>query len=53
MTKPRHIYLIRHGQSIGNIDRSIHSTIPDWQIPLTDLGHEQAKKAGESLHQRV
>lgn len=47
--KPKNIYLVRHGQSIGNADRSNYDLMPDWKIPLSDLGREQSIKAGEEL----
>jgi broad specificity phosphatase PhoE len=40
------VYVIRHGQSEANFKR-IHS---GWsQVPLTDLGFEQAQRVGEVL----
>lgn len=54
--KPSSIFLIRHGESIGNIDNTVYSHTPDWKIPLTDVGLEQATEAGKKLalliHQR-
>lgn len=47
--KPRHIYLLRHAQSQGNVDRRIHATVPDWKLELTDKGREQAARAGLDL----
>lgn len=47
--KPLSIFLIRHGESIGNVDKTIYKTIPDWKIPLTDKGHQQAVEAGKQL----
>ncbi len=40
------IYLIRHAQSIGNVNGRTESHA---SIPLTKLGHEQAKKLVELL----
>lgn len=47
--KPNKIFLIRHGQSHGNVNRAIHNVVPDWKIPLTDVGHDQAKIAGDLI----
>jgi broad specificity phosphatase PhoE len=47
--KPENIFLVRHGQSQGNVDRAIYKDVPDYALQLTKLGHEQAKKAGETL----
>ena len=41
------IYLVRHGQSEGNIDPTIYTHTADHAIPLSDLGREQAKEAGQ------
>ena len=35
--------LIRHGQSVANVDRSIYNTTVDWDIPLSDIGVSQAE----------
>jgi broad specificity phosphatase PhoE len=47
--KPQRIFLLRHGQSIGNIDRSIYERVPDYAVPLTPEGKEQARQAGIKL----
>lgn len=46
----KNIYLIRHGQSLGNADESVYSEVPDWKIPLTELGIQQAKEVGSKLN---
>jgi probable phosphoglycerate mutase len=52
---PRRLWLVRHGQSQGNVARDLaheagHSIIDldlrDVDVPLSDLGHEQAEAAG-------
>jgi hypothetical protein len=40
------IILIRHGESLGNIDERAYATTADWRIPLTERGREQARAAG-------
>ena len=40
--RPKRIVLLRHGQSLGNVDESAYVTTADWRIPLTDLGKDQA-----------
>jgi len=47
--RPRRIFLVRHGQSLGNVDSTAYGRIPDNKVPLTDEGHEQATSAGEAL----
>ncbi len=40
------LYLVRHGQSEGNVKRYFHG---QTDYPLTKLGHEQARQAAEKL----
>ena len=47
--KPNFIYLIRHGESEGNVDNSVYTHTPDWKINLTKKGEEQATEAGIKL----
>jgi len=51
--RPKHIYLIRHGQSLGNVDESLYSSIPDHAMEISDLGREQARAAGRFLGDRI
>ncbi|MFK7800778.1 MAG: phosphoglycerate mutase family protein [Anaerolineae bacterium] len=44
--KPKRIILVRHGQSQGNADQSIYTTIPDHRVELTQKGQKQALAAG-------
>ncbi|KAG9457480.1 hypothetical protein H6P81_001988 [Aristolochia fimbriata] len=46
---PKRIILVRHGESQGNIDHSAFTTTPDYRIPLTELGREQARSAGVKI----
>ena len=46
---PSRLFLIRHGESIANVDSSVYSHTPDWRIPLTDLGLTQAEECGKDL----
>lgn len=43
------IFLVRHGESLGNIDRSIHLTTADHAIPLSSNGKHQARQAGVKI----
>jgi len=49
MGKPRLIIIIRHAQSEGNRDKTIHQNTPDHKVGLTPEGQEQARQAGEKL----
>jgi broad specificity phosphatase PhoE len=51
MGKPRLIIIIRHAQSEGNKDKTIHQNTPDHKVAITPEGHEQARQAGEKLRQ--
>lgn len=49
---PRRIVLIRHGESMGNATtetKEWYRSTPDYKIPLTALGHTQARDAGKRL----
>jgi len=46
---PKRIFLIRHGESIGNINRHSYEKIPDNRIFLTEKGKKQAKDLGKNL----
>jgi broad specificity phosphatase PhoE len=47
--KPERIFIVRHGQSIGNVNKSVYKTIPDYALELTDLGKQQATDVGIRL----
>ncbi|KAK5072157.1 hypothetical protein LTS08_000747 [Lithohypha guttulata] len=49
MGKPRLIIIIRHAQSEGNRDKTIHQATPDHKVSLTPEGEDQARQAGEKL----
>ncbi|OEU13904.1 phosphoglycerate mutase-like protein [Fragilariopsis cylindrus CCMP1102] len=46
---PKRIILLRHGESLGNIDDTAYATIPDWKIPMTRRGERQALGAAKEL----
>ena len=43
---PKRIILVRHGESIGNVDGTAYTEIPDWKIPLTANGYEASIETG-------
>jgi len=43
------ILLVRHGESLGNVDPTIHATTADHAIPLSDRGIDQARAAGRAV----
>lgn len=44
------ILLVRHGESLGNVDPSIHATTADHAVPLSQRGVDQAREAGRQIH---
>lgn len=51
--KVKRVFLIRHGQSIANIDPSKNKEIPDHKIELTERGKVQAYQAGVFLNEYI
>ncbi|WP_410583430.1 histidine phosphatase family protein [Amycolatopsis sp. lyj-108] len=43
------IILLRHAESLGNVDELAYTRIPDHALPLTEAGREQAKLAGPEI----
>lgn len=43
------IFLIRHGESLGQVDESAYARLMDSNVPLTSLGRQQARAAGAFL----
>jgi len=43
------IFLVRHGQSISNVNARIYAEMSDHVIPLSDAGRQQASDAGAFL----
>ena len=51
--KPKNIFLVRHGESQGNVDKTVYEHTPDWKVELTEKGRLQAKEAGEILAKNI
>lgn len=47
--KPENIFLVRHGQSEGNVDKEVYKTKPDYTLRLTEKGIVQAQVAGAKI----
>lgn len=43
------IFLVRHGESIANINPAYYAELQDHNVPLSQWGHEQALEAGNAL----
>lgn len=41
---------IRHGESLANVDPKLYETMPDYTIPLTTTGEQQANEVGIELN---
>lgn len=46
---PIRLYLVRHGQSEANLDKTVNARLPDHRVELSPEGHRQAAAAGEYL----
>jgi len=47
------IILLRHGQSLGNVDELAYCRIPDHTLPLTDQGEREAEVAGTKIRELI
>lgn len=43
------VLLVRHGESLGNVDPDVHRRMADHAIPLSTRGQEQAYRAGQEI----
>jgi hypothetical protein len=50
---PKRIILVRHGESLGNLDENAYTIIPDSRIPLTETGKKQAYEVGQKIRDLV
>lgn len=51
--RPRRIILVRNGQSVGNVDKTVYQTTPDSVIPLTSTGFQEAEEAGQRIRKLI
>src|SRR3546814_13906427 len=49
MARRINLLLVLHALSGANLDKSLNYRLPDQRIPLAEVGHDQAAKAGEFL----
>lgn len=52
-SRPKRIILVRHGESLGNVDKVLYESTPDSQIQLTETGIRQGREAGEQIRRLV
>eukprot|EP00521_Asterionellopsis_glacialis_P016146 CAMPEP_0195294220 /NCGR_PEP_ID=MMETSP0707-20130614/14381_1 /TAXON_ID=33640 /ORGANISM="Asterionellopsis glacialis, Strain CCMP134" /LENGTH=489 /DNA_ID=CAMNT_0040355129 /DNA_START=506 /DNA_END=1975 /DNA_ORIENTATION=+ len=50
---PHKVIMVRHGQSMGNVNESLYATTPDNAMRITQLGWEQARMAGKALREEI
>ena len=51
--RPNRIILVRHGESEGNLNKSLYCTTPDSLIRLTARGFLQGVATGEEIHRLI
>lgn len=47
----KNIYLVRHGESLANVNKAVHHDLPDHRIGLSELGKRQALAAGQAFNE--
>ncbi|XOB64257.1 histidine phosphatase family protein [Deferribacteres bacterium DY0037] len=47
--KPKHIIIVRHGQSEANVNKELYENTPDHMMQITEVGKEQAAVCGQKL----
>lgn len=53
LNRPHRIILVRHGESIANVDPTVYLHTPDNKIPLSKRGEEMALEEGRALRKIV
>lgn len=53
MPKPSNIFIVRHGQSEGNVNKDLYREKPDYAMFLTDKGKQQAWVAGLQIKSKI
>lgn len=51
--KPEKIILVRHGESEGNVDKSLYHSTQDFALKLSPTGVKQARQAGAEIRQLI
>jgi len=47
------IFLVRHGESLGNVNPEAYREYPDHKLPLTEKGHEMARETGVAIDKEL
>lgn len=48
---PDRLVLVRHAESAGNLDATRYAETPDYEIPLSARGHQQAQACGAQIRE--
>eukprot|EP00188_Purpureofilum_apyrenoidigerum_P000553 Plantae.Rhodophyta-Purpureofilum_apyrenoidigerum.ctg1247.p1 GENE.Plantae.Rhodophyta-Purpureofilum_apyrenoidigerum.ctg1247~~Plantae.Rhodophyta-Purpureofilum_apyrenoidigerum.ctg1247.p1 ORF type:complete len:422 (+),score=60.39 Plantae.Rhodophyta-Purpureofilum_apyrenoidigerum.ctg1247:273-1538(+) len=51
--RPKRIFMVRHGESQGNVDRTLYRVLPDNKLQLTEKGRRQAFEVGKNLKEQI
>lgn len=51
--KPNKIFIVRHGESQGNVNKNIYKEIPDYALQLTPKGVKQAIAVGKDIASQI
>lgn len=51
--RPRRIILVRHGESLGNVDDSIYTRIADPKVGITAKGVAEAEDCGRQMRELI
>lgn len=49
----KRLFLVRHGESQGNVDNTVYDTVPDHKIDLTEKGIQDAKDAAQKIKELI
>lgn len=51
--RPRRIILVRHGESLGNVDDSVYTRIADPKVGITQKGVAEAEDCGRKMKELI
>jgi len=51
--KPKRILIARHAESVGNVNKGVYATTPDYALPLTPRGSKQAGDLGQKIRRLI
>ena len=51
--RPKTVFLVRHGESEGNVDKNIYEHVPDHALHLTPRGWQEAARGWRLIRERT